>query len=508
VLNKAESIESGKFTPSALFRPALVLMAGRFLGFIVAFAIPVVLARVFDLNEFGTYKQLFLVFGTLFGIAQFGMAESLYYFLPFESRRSGSYVFNSLIVLGAAGMLALSLLWWLRHEVSTLLNNPQLATYLPMIGVYLLFALLAVVMEILMTIRKQHFFASCTYAITDIVRACFFVVPVLLFGDLYWLLLGALAFALLRLMAMRMYVVREFGRELQPDIPTLKKHLGYAIPFGLSGLVEIVQMNFHLYAVSWFFDTATFAIYAVGCLQIPLIDFLMSSTCNVMMVNMRESSLAGDHEAVKAVWLDSIRKLALVFFPLVGLLLVISRELIVLLFTEDYLDSVPIFMVWTVSMLFATLLTDGALRVYAQTRFLIMQNLIRLAVIAVFIQWFMQMFSLTGAILVTLLATLVAKIIALWRIKYVMQISIGYLLPWKHLALTLLLAVTAIFPCLFLKTLLPLSGLPLLVLSGIVYTFTYYILLQTYGPMQAMEKQMLSQWVRWPFMRVHSLLKS
>ena len=35
--------------------------------------------------EFGTYKQLFLIYATLFGVAQLGMAESLYYFIPRDS---------------------------------------------------------------------------------------------------------------------------------------------------------------------------------------------------------------------------------------------------------------------------------------------------------------------------------------------------------------------------------------------------------------------------------------
>jgi hypothetical protein len=42
-----------------------VLTAGRAVGFAVAFAIPLVLARHLTLEEFGTYKYLFLLAGTL-----------------------------------------------------------------------------------------------------------------------------------------------------------------------------------------------------------------------------------------------------------------------------------------------------------------------------------------------------------------------------------------------------------------------------------------------------------
>ena len=58
-------------------------------GFAAAFAIPVVLARIFDQAAFGTYKQLFLIYATLYGLAQLGAAESLYYFVPREPAAGG-----------------------------------------------------------------------------------------------------------------------------------------------------------------------------------------------------------------------------------------------------------------------------------------------------------------------------------------------------------------------------------------------------------------------------------
>jgi O-antigen/teichoic acid export membrane protein len=70
-------------------KPTFLLMSGRTVAFAATFFIPVVLARVFSQAEFGTYKQIFLVYATLYYIAQFGMAESLFYFLPSASREAG-----------------------------------------------------------------------------------------------------------------------------------------------------------------------------------------------------------------------------------------------------------------------------------------------------------------------------------------------------------------------------------------------------------------------------------
>ena len=70
------------FSRDGIAKPALLLVVGRTIGFAASFIIPVLLVRTFNQAEFGTYKQLFLIYGTLYGLAQLGMAESLYYFVP------------------------------------------------------------------------------------------------------------------------------------------------------------------------------------------------------------------------------------------------------------------------------------------------------------------------------------------------------------------------------------------------------------------------------------------
>src|SRR5688500_20400552 len=87
-------------------RAVRVLATGRAPGVAIAFAIPLVLARTFDQAEFGTYKQLFLIYATLFGLAQVGMAESLYYFVPRAPPKAGRHAANAITALAPAGLLS------------------------------------------------------------------------------------------------------------------------------------------------------------------------------------------------------------------------------------------------------------------------------------------------------------------------------------------------------------------------------------------------------------------
>ena len=478
----------------SIFKPTLVLMSGRMLAFVVTFFIPVVLVRIFSPGEFGTYKQVFLVYMTVFGIAQLGMAESLFYFLPRAPQKSGRYVMNSLLMLLAAAVVFSGLLIKEESKIAELLSNSGLAQYLPLLAVYLLLMTMSATLEIVMISRKQYRRAAFSYGFSDVLRAAVLILPALLLRSLYWLFLGAVAFALLRFGVTLFYFWREFGDEFRPDVRLLQQQLAYALPFEMAVVVEILHTNIHQYVVSHYFDAATFAIYSVGCLQIPLVDFLASPAGNVMMVRMGEEIQDGRHDSVITLWHETTRKLALIFFPLFGLLLVTARDLIVFLFTDKYAASVPIFMIWSAIILFSALQTDSALRVYAQTRFLFVLHLLRLGIVVGLIGVFLSAFSLLGAVLITLLSLGLAKGLSLARLKKLMQVRTAQLLPWRSLAAVGAVSVAAFLVALGTQSTLGFSVLLRLLVVGFVYMSSYVALLLRFGLLNSRERMALMGW--------------
>src|SRR2546427_1545889 len=399
------------------FKPALMLMSGRTLAFAVTFFVPAILTRVFSQTEFGTYKQFVLITYTLYTVGQFGLAECLFYFLPANPSRGGRYAFNSLIMLGAMGMLFGAVLLWNASRVAIWLNNKPLQAYMPLAALYLIFLLMGTVLEITMITRKNFRLATATYVMSDVLRAAFLIVPALITHSLAWTLGGAVIFCLVRVMGILGYFAAEFGSDLRFDIDVLKEQLSYAVPFACAVFLQIIQQNYHQYAVAFHFDAATFAIYSVGCLQIPLVDFMATPVSNVMMVRMAEELRERGVRRLLPIWHDTTHKLALLFFPFVGLLIVNAYQLITLLFTKAYAASVPIFMVWCLSILMAVFQTDGVLRVFAQMRYLFTINLVRLLLVVLTMGWFLSRFQLTGAVLITLVGILLAKVMALGRIQ-------------------------------------------------------------------------------------------
>lgn len=477
-----------------MFRPALRIISGRLAGFAITFAIPLILVRLFDLETFGTYKQWFLLHLTLLTLTQVGMSESLLYFLPRGGREAGQYMMNALVFLMVVGAAAALLLVAMAEPIARFMNNPALVPLMPALALYLFLIQSAISLETVMTARSQFGLAAAAYAGSDIVRAGLLLLPLLIVPALPALIYGALVFGVLRLGLAIWYYRHEFGSSLQLDLPGFKVQLAYALPFALYVVANVAQESFHQYAVAGFFDAATFAVYSVGCLQIPLVEVVSTTVCNVMMVSMAKEMHNGRESQVLRIWHDSVRKLALVFFPLAGLLLVLSRDVIVLLFTEAYAASIPIFMVGVSAIVLSSIPIDGLLRVYAKTRTLLVLNLIRLAIIALGIYGFVALFGLVGAVLVTVLASAVGKAVGLLEMAKVWRIGIGGVLPWRHLVVAGAVTAASAVPSVLVGYELDTVPFIRLVTLGTLYAATYVGLALAFGLLHEDERAWLWSW--------------
>jgi O-antigen/teichoic acid export membrane protein len=478
------------------FKPALVLMSGRIMSFVATFFIPFVLVRIFSTSEFGAYKQVFLLYATIWIIAQVGMAESLYYFLPRAPEKAGKYIVNSMLVLIAAGLFCWVIVVHESARLAALLGNAELTRYMPLLGLNLLLMIGAASLENVMISRREYTLAAITYGVSDLVRAAAMILPALLLRDLYWVLVGSIVFGAVRFAAALLYFRKRFGDTFRPDPPLLREQFAYAVPFALGVLVENVQGNLHQYMVSHYFTVATFAIYSVGCLQIPLVDFLASPSANVMMVHMSEEIREGRTNSVISIWHDTTRKLALVFFPLFAVLVINAHDVIVFLFTERYAASIPIFMIWSATILSATMQAESVLRVYAQIRFLFLLKVLSLVIVSTMMYPFLSRFGLKGAVFITLLASLVFKVCCLIKINKQMQSSAAKVLPWGSLAAIAGATVASSLIAVAVQMALNMPVLLRGMIVGCVFAISYLVMLMRFGVLRPEEKYALTNWAQ------------
>ncbi len=283
-------------------RATRVLAAGRVPGLVVAFAIPLVLARVFDQTEFGTYKQLFLIYARCSAWRSWDGGEPLLLRAALSARRPAGTSPTRWWRSSPSASACVLVLTAAREHIANWLTNPALAPHLVPLGGFLALMLASAVLRDRADVAAQEHggrvgLCGIGYRPGGVLRGAGRASA----WGLRGVLAGAALFAAVRLAATLIVLWREFRSELRVDLPVLRRQLAYALPFALAVGIEVVHLNWHQYAVAARFDAAAFAIYAVGCLQIPVVDLIVSSTVNVMMVEMAAARERGPARRAAAV---------------------------------------------------------------------------------------------------------------------------------------------------------------------------------------------------------------
>src|SRR5262249_5965176 len=104
------------------------LVIGRLISAALTFGLPLVLARLLTPDQFGTYKQFFLIAATLQLTGQLGLTQSLYYFLPRAGRERGSYVAQTFLSLAVLGAFFGCTLWLVTPIIARWLGDGTLAS--------------------------------------------------------------------------------------------------------------------------------------------------------------------------------------------------------------------------------------------------------------------------------------------------------------------------------------------------------------------------------------------
>ncbi|MBM9538520.1 oligosaccharide flippase family protein, partial [Desulfobulbus alkaliphilus] len=456
----------------SLTKQASLLMAGRILSMPLTFLVPIVLVRVFTVEEFGVYKQLFMIFYVILPIVDLGISQSLFYFMPkyaeYRDRiLSQTFLFQIPIILG------LTIIFFVfSQEIGSLFSGDggTLADYIPLLGIFALLWHLSNILENILIVEKKAFQAGAVTFFSESLRAIVSMVIGLLGGSLEHLMMGLVGTAILRCAFMGWYLQRTMRFSFQLNGSLVYSQLSYSLPFGLAIIVNTLVLFSHQYIVSISTGPADFAIYAVGCFSLPVFAIVVDSLVKVSLVRMSEATnQANSSVIISQIIYDTIRKLWIIFFPIFVFLFVVSEEMIVLLFTENYRDSVSIFRVFIFSIPLYALLLQHVPRVFSMTYFILFNNtfFLILSIFNCFI--FYKLFGLLGPALGFVFSNFVWRIIFLIKCKKILKVNIVNLIPLAQILRVFLIFSFLGLSIFFIKNLLFISYYSSFAFSFVLY---------------------------------------
>ena len=363
---------------------SLWLLSAKFIGFTFAFVFPLIVVRILTQEEFGLYRQVFLVVGTLVGMLPFGIAISAYYYLAREESTRAAAVLNILIVHFTVGAAVFFLLWIYPEILGQVFDSVEMTRLGPLIGVTVWLWLLSVFLEHAAVANREPRIATAFIIFAQFSKALLMSVFVIWFGTVESIIKAAIIQAIIQIGILIVYLNSRFPEYWKSFDPSFfKKHLRYALPIGFAGILWALQTELHYYFIAHRYSETIFAIYAVGCFQLPLFGMLSEAVTSVLIPRFSELQLQNDKEEIIRLNIRAMQKLALFYFPAYVFLFATAETFIPTLFTQRYSASVPIFLIFLTLLPMGIFIVDPVIRTYESLAKLLLKLRIAISVIIV-----------------------------------------------------------------------------------------------------------------------------
>lgn len=420
-------------TPS-LSTQAFWLLAAKTAGFVIYVTLPMILARALDKHEYGLYRQAFTLVMTGFSLLSMSIGHSAFYYFP---RRQGSgrgqVALNVLLFHLVTAGPAMLLIGLAPGILLLLFGASDLVPFRWMIGLAIFLMVVSSFLETVATALADVAASSTFIVAAQLSKTLLLAGAAWLAPSLEALLWASIVQGILQTALLIVYLHRRFGAFWRTfDFAFFKEQIAYALPWGFNGILAIGQSDLHKYFVSNRFGPEQFAVYAIGCFQVPLVVLLYESVMGVLIPRVSKLQHEGDVAGIVALLGRAFRKLALGHVPLIALLMVCGQELLIVFYSSRYADAWPIFRINLWMMLTGLIVTDPVLRGWAEHRYFIVKVRIIMLALSVPVLWFtIRDYGLTGAAAAVVALAIAERAMVSWKSAVILQLRPA---DWKHFA--------------------------------------------------------------------------
>jgi O-antigen/teichoic acid export membrane protein len=337
------------------------------------------LSRYFDKTEYGTYRQIVYVYTTLLVIFSAGFPKVYAYYLPrysLEQGRSISWKITGLLFI--SGLFFSITLFFFSGVFAQVLRNPELSRGLKLFSPIPMLLLPTLGLEgIYTTYRKSHLLVIYN-TITRLITLFCIVGPVILFNGTYvHAIYGWIVAAVLKLLAALYMKDRPFkGVGQEKALLGLKEILTYSFPIAKASLWGILILAASQFYISRYFGTEEFAVFSNGFIEIPFVKMITGSAAAVLMPVF--SKMVYDKSSTKSfveLWRSVLSKSATLIYPMAFFGIVNAKYIIVLLYSDKYLESTIYFQLITITSFFSVIIVAplifamGKTKIYSRVHF-------------------------------------------------------------------------------------------------------------------------------------------
>lgn len=387
------------------------------------------LSRYFDKTEYGTYRQVVYVYHTLLVIFSAGFPKVYAYYLPrysLEQGRSISWKITKLLFI--SGLFFSITLFSGADLIAAVLRNDELARGLRVFSPIPLLMLPTLGLEGIYTTYRRTQVLVIYNTITRLISLFCILIPVIVFKGTYiHAIYGWMGASVLTLgAALYMKELPFKGVSAEKAILGLKEIFRYSFPIARASLWGILILAASQFYISRFFGTEEFAVFSNGFIEIPFVGMITGSAAAVLMPVF--SKMVYDKNSIEdfvTLWRNVLVKSATLIYPLAAFGIVNAKHIIVLLYSEKYVDSSIYFQLITITSFFSVIIVAplifsmGKTKIYSRVHFILGIVIWSLGYVVVLIFNSPVAFAILSVVLTILkLIILIAIVAGFFKVKF------------------------------------------------------------------------------------------
>jgi len=392
------------------------------------------LARALSVQEYGFYKQFLVSQQILTAVMSLGISSSTIFYLSSEKKKE--YLVNVYVSLGIISVLTI-LITPLSAKLFDLNFKTDFftANWLELAVVYALSVFVTASENMLIALDKLRYMP-----IYVLVPSAFWTIGIAVslifktninFVLMIFLIRYLLYFILTIVFAHEKFDFKELSKNRMKEI------LLFGLPVGVSSMIGLFSSNISKLVVGNLYDTETFAIFSNGAYEIPLLGIIGSSLFSVIIPQLKNHFDMKKFDDVNKLWNKAGLSMIPIIVSLASIFIVFSKPIVLFLFSEKYIESVPYFSLYQVSLFF---------RIYSYGSFFIAAGKSKLYMINAAISMVLNLvLDITlailigpiGAIIAGLISTFVLVILQIYQVSRILNMSILRIYPWKEWTLSI-----------------------------------------------------------------------
>ncbi len=487
---------SDKGERTKLAKSALFLISGQSIVFAGNLLVGLLLVRILSKSEYGTFLQVNLLTETIGSLVVFGLPASLFYFIPkLQSEQVKRFVAQNLVLLLLLGVSAGGLIYAVSDHVASLMNNQALAGCSVYIVALLLLGVLAEPIEpIMVTLGNARWVAALNVGF--MLGNLLFVPAAVLSGygleGVFLATMGLLGVKVL--VAYGLIFNRSGSMQWSFSFAEIREQLRYVAPIGMSRILSNLNIRLDQFIISYLYAPTTYAIYARGAFKLPIVPIITNNVSNVLLPTLVRLRNDNELEKMLELWHASIKKSLLVLVPIGVFFCVFAKETMIVLFTEEYVESASIFMLYLCTIPFEATLYGNIHQAFGQTRHVLIANIMSVACALALNGVFYHRFGILGPAIAIVLARLIAVSYHLAIIRTYFGLPFLAVFPFRFQVKMLGICGVVVLLVVPLK-LLAVSTFVVLALAASTYAVFYLAVLWLFNLLTVEEKSQIMQWM-------------